>query len=132
MGFPTLGDQIYFVTGNGEGAANGGPASGRTPLSTLDQVVANFHVDPSTGSLSQTDYFEPYEYVNLNAADLDFGSSGSSLLDPTVFNGTGVQRIIVAGGKRFVFLCHLICYQSEHFSLQICPQIAYTNILIEI
>lgn len=75
------------------------PASGRLPLSTLDQCVANFNVDPNSGALSQTDYFEPYEYFSLNGGDRDFGSSGSAMLDPATFSGTGVDRIIVAGGK---------------------------------
>lgn len=81
-------------------SANGAvPASGRLPLSTLEQVVANFNVDPSSGTLTQTDYFEPYEYSSLNGADRDFGSSGSALLDPGTFSGGGIDRIIVAGGK---------------------------------
>ncbi len=100
MGFPTDGDRVFFVTGNGEGAANGAvPASGRDHLSTLDCVTANFAVDPNTGALSQTDYFEPYEYVSLDAGDRDFGSSGSCLLDPGTFSGGGVDRVIVGGGK---------------------------------
>ena len=52
-----------------------------------------------TGVLSQTDYFEPYEYSSLDGGDRDFGSSGACLLDPTTFSGTGVDRMIVAGGK---------------------------------
>jgi hypothetical protein len=91
---------LLTIFSNGEGAANGNvPASGRLPLSTLDHCLANFAVDPSTGVLSQTDYFEPYEYQSLDGSDRDFGSSGSCLLDPTTFSGTGVDRMIVAGGK---------------------------------
>lgn len=52
----------------------------------------------SSGVLSLTDYFEPWEYVNLDAADRDFGAAGVALLDP-VFNGTGASRIAVAAGK---------------------------------
>ena len=46
-----------------------------------------------------TDYFQPYDYQNLDAADQDFGSSGLSLLDPTVFHGTGVSKMAVTAGK---------------------------------
>lgn len=100
MGIASDGNRVFFVTGNGQGQANGAiPASGRVPLSTLDMVAANFAVDPSTGVLSQTDYFEPYEYMSLDGPDKDFGSSGASLLDPSVFSGGGVERIVVAGGK---------------------------------
>lgn len=89
-----------FSNGVGGGDnAKGLPASGKKPISTLQQVVANFAVDPSTGVLTQSDYFEPYEYQQLNGGDRDFGSSGACLLDPTTFSGTGVQRMIVAGGK---------------------------------
>jgi iron transport multicopper oxidase len=84
---------------NGMGHANGDvAASGRTPLSTLDEVVANFGVSAS-GKLTLTDYFEPYEYISMDAGDRDLGSGGVALLDPTVFNGAGVSRIAVSIGK---------------------------------
>ena len=51
------------------------------------------------GKLHLTDYFQPYDYQNLDAADQDFGSSGLSLLDPTVFHGTGVSKMAVTAGK---------------------------------
>lgn len=87
------------VKGNGQGHANGQtPASGRDPLSTLDEVVANFAVS-SSGKFSLTDYFEPYEYMTMDAGDRDLGSGGVALLDPTVFKGTGVARIAVTIGK---------------------------------
>jgi hypothetical protein len=56
-------------------------------------------VNPSTGALQQQDYFEPFNYDSNNGGDQDFGSAGIALLDPTVFNGNGVNRIAVAGGK---------------------------------
>jgi iron transport multicopper oxidase len=56
------------------------------------------NVDPSSGLFMQADYFEPYEYDTLNT-DVDFGSSGIALLDPSTFFGNGVSRIAVAGGK---------------------------------
>lgn len=61
---------------NGQGHANGDvPASGRTPLSTLDEVVGSFTVSAS-GKISLTDYFEPYEYISMDAGDRDLGSGG--------------------------------------------------------
>jgi iron transport multicopper oxidase len=99
MGFATDNSRIFFATGNGQGHANGDiPASGRTPLTTLDEVVANFGIS-SSGKFSLTDYFEPYEYVSMDAADKDLGSGGVALLDPTTFQGTGVSRIAVSVGK---------------------------------
>jgi len=84
---------------NGQGHANGAyAASGREPLSTLDEIVGNFEVS-ATGKITLTDYFEPYEYVNLDAGDRDLGSGGVQLLDLATFSGTGVSRIAVAIGK---------------------------------
>jgi len=105
MGIATDGNRVFFATGNGRGAGDNGkglPANGKVPISTLEQVVANFAVDPSTGVLTQSDYFEPYEYNNLNGGDRDFGSSGVSLLDPGTFKGkpgSGINRLAMAGGK---------------------------------
>lgn len=115
MGLAADGSRLFLATGyvcrylksrimlnrsrNGMGHANGDvPASGRTPLSTLDEVVANFAVSAS-GKLTLTDYFEPYEYVSMDAGDRDLGSGGVALLDPTVFKGAGVSRIAVSIGK---------------------------------
>jgi iron transport multicopper oxidase len=90
---------MFVLKGNGQGHANGQtPASGRTPMDTLDEVVANFAVS-SAGKFSLTDYFEPYEYITMDAGDRDLGSGGVALLDPTVFKGTGVSRIAVTIGK---------------------------------
>jgi iron transport multicopper oxidase len=84
---------------NGMGHANGDvPASGRSPLSTLDEVIGNFGVS-SAGKITLSDYFEPYEYVSMDAGDRDLGSGGVALLDSTVFKGTGVSRIAVSIGK---------------------------------
>ncbi|KAL8693509.1 MAG: hypothetical protein Q9224_003739 [Gallowayella concinna] len=95
----TDGGRLFVVTGNGQGHENKDtPASGRSPLSTLDEVVANFAV--SDGKLALQDYFEPYEYIGMDAGDRDLGSGGVTLLDPSVFKGTnGVARIGVTIGK---------------------------------
>lgn len=105
MGISTDGiSSIFFNTGNGQGHANGDvPASGRTPLSTLDETVINLKIAASGTSptFSLTDYFEPFEYVNMDAADRDLGSAGVALLDPSVFTApkVGVSRIAVTVGK---------------------------------
>ena len=95
----TDGNRMFIVTGNGEGHENKDtPASGRSPLSTLDETVANLAVNG--GKLSLQDYFEPYEYIGMDAGDRDLGSGGVALLDPSVFKGTnGVTRIAVTIGK---------------------------------
>ena len=46
-----------------------------------------------------TDYFQPYDYQNMDGGDQDFGSGGMALLDPGTFHGTGVSRMGVTAGK---------------------------------
>ena len=96
----TDGSRLFVVTGNGQGHENKDtPASGRAPLSTLDEVIANLAVS-GQGKLSLQDYFEPYEYIGMDAGDRDLGSGGVSLLDPTVFKGTnGISRLAITVGK---------------------------------
>lgn len=74
------------------------PASGRIGLSTLDEVVGSFQIS-STGVISLLDYFEPFEYISMDAADADLGSSGVCLLDGSVFKGGDVKRIALTVGK---------------------------------
>ncbi len=68
---------LYYGTGNG----------------TFDGVVSYGEslVKLSAGSLGPVDFFAPSSFDNLNAADLDFGSAG-----PTILPGT---NLIVQGGK---------------------------------
>jgi iron transport multicopper oxidase len=61
--------------------------------------MANFGVNPTSGALSQQDYFEPYNYDSMNGGDRPFGPSGVALLDSSVFKATGVSCIAVARGK---------------------------------
>jgi iron transport multicopper oxidase len=97
---PSLPQFVLISRSNGQGHANGDvQASGRTPLSTLDEVVANFEVSDS-GKFSLTDYFEPHEYISMDAGDRDLGSGGIALLDGSTFKGTGVSRIAVSVGKK--------------------------------
>jgi hypothetical protein len=90
---------------NGVGAGvNKGttPYSGKKYSSTLEQVVANFAVDPNSGSLTQADWFEPYNFdTQLDGGDRDMASAGVALLDRNTFNapGVGVNGIAVASGK---------------------------------
>ncbi len=86
--------------GDGVGVNNGTvPASGKVPISTLEQSIVNFAVDPNTGTLTQQDYFQPANYVTLNKGDKDISSSGVALLDSTTFTGGGVNRVAVCGSK---------------------------------
>ncbi|TKA41870.1 hypothetical protein B0A49_13446, partial [Cryomyces minteri] len=100
MGLASDGNRMFFVTGNGNGGENQGlPANGASGCRTLAEAVVNLGVDPTTGKVSAIDYFQPYDYINMDGGDQDFGSGGIALLDPTVFKGTGVSRIGVTSGK---------------------------------
>jgi hypothetical protein len=56
-------------------------------------------VDGSSGLLTQQDYFEPFDYNNLNGGDRDMASSGVALLESGTFSGGGVNRIAISAGK---------------------------------
>ncbi|KAH7330380.1 hypothetical protein BKA65DRAFT_565638 [Rhexocercosporidium sp. MPI-PUGE-AT-0058] len=100
--------RIFFATGNGQkgGQNQGQPASGRLKLNTMNEAVVNMAVNPTTGVVTQSDYFEPYTYSALDNADRDLGSGGIALLDPNTFNGNGVSRIAVTVGKNGV--CYVL------------------------
>jgi hypothetical protein len=100
MGLASDGNRLFFVTGNSNVHENqGAPASGSSGCRTLGEAAVAMFTDPSTGVLSQADYFQPYDYQNLDGGDQDFGSGGIVLLDPTVFKGTGVNKMAVTAGK---------------------------------
>ncbi|KAH8747273.1 hypothetical protein BGZ57DRAFT_971336 [Hyaloscypha finlandica] len=97
-------NRVFFATGNSDvngdlGGINGAPHSGKVPISTLGQAIANIGVDPVSGKLTQQDFFVPVGYAKLNSGDKDFSAGGVSLLDPTVFNGGGVNRVALGTSK---------------------------------
>ena len=47
----------------------GVPASGRSGCQTLGESVVNLAIDTSTGKLSTQDYFQPYDYENMDGGD---------------------------------------------------------------
>ncbi|TEY50792.1 hypothetical protein BOTCAL_0272g00040 [Botryotinia calthae] len=99
MGLATDGARIFLVSGNGGAHQNQGtPASGSSGCQTLGEATINLALD-TTGLISVSDYFQPYDYQNMDAGDQDFGSGGIVLLDPTVFKGTGVDKMAVTAGK---------------------------------
>ncbi|KAF4556435.1 WSC domain-containing protein 3 [Elsinoe fawcettii] len=95
------GSRLFFSTGNGagQGENRGTPASGQSGLRTLGEAVISVGIDQSTGKLSLIDYFQPFDYINMDGGDQDFGSGGVALLDPTVFKGAGVTQIAITTGK---------------------------------
>ncbi|MCJ1414010.1 hypothetical protein MMC32_000335 [Xylographa parallela] len=99
MGLASDGNRLFFVTGNGDAHENAGtPATGTSGCKTLGEAAVNLNIGDG-GVLRLADYFQPYDYENMDGGDQDFGSGGIILLDPTVFRGTGVNRMAVTGGK---------------------------------
>ncbi|KAG4032100.1 hypothetical protein MFRU_007g00140 [Monilinia fructicola] len=99
MGLATDGARIFTVSGNGGAHQNQGtPASGSSGCQTLGEATINLAID-TTGVITVSDYFQPYDYQNMDAGDQDFGSGGIVLLEPTVFKGTGVNKMAVTAGK---------------------------------
>lgn len=102
MALASDGNRLFFATGNGVGGENQGiPASGQSGCRTLGEAVINLGIDTTTGKLSLVDYFQPYDYVNMDGGDQDFGSGGVALLDPATFNGTVSIRSLFSE-----VLCH--------------------------
>ncbi|KAK8250723.1 hypothetical protein HDK77DRAFT_405859, partial [Phyllosticta capitalensis] len=99
LGLASDGNRLFFVTGNGQGHENTNvPATGQSGCRTLGEAVVNLQIG-SDGRLAVADYFQPYDYINMDGGDQDFGSGGLTLLDPTVFNGKGVSRMALTSGK---------------------------------
>lgn len=102
MALSTDGNRLFWVSGNGAGHENQGtPASGSSGCRTLGEAVVNLGIGDGGdgGKLHLTDYFQPYDYQNLDGGDQDFGSGGLALLDPGTFKGTGVSKLAVTAGK---------------------------------
>ncbi|CAI4220084.1 unnamed protein product [Parascedosporium putredinis] len=84
MGISTIGNNVFIVSGNGDGADNvDQPAAGDVPISTLSQAVVHFEIT-KRGKISFSK---------------DIGSSGFTILDRDVFSGGGVGQIGLTGGK---------------------------------
>ena len=99
MGLSSDGQRIFMVTGNGNAHENQGtPSAGSNLCHTLGEACVQLAVTDG-GKLAFGDYFQPYDYQNMDGGDQDFGSGGIALLDPTVFKGAGVNRIAVTSGK---------------------------------
>lgn len=97
-------NRLFFVTGNAYKVEvnQNQPASGRLHLDTLSETVVNMAVNSTTGAVTQQDYFEPYTYLAMDAADRDLGSGGVILPDPGTFSGGGVSRLAITVGKNGV------------------------------
>ena len=67
-------------------------------LSMLIDLQVNLNIGDGA-KLHLTDYFQLYDSTNMDSGDQDFGPSAPTLLDPTVFRGSGVSKMAVTAGK---------------------------------
>ncbi|KAK0630050.1 hypothetical protein B0T17DRAFT_208888 [Bombardia bombarda] len=102
VGLAVDGSHVWFATGNGIGGPgeNGAkkPASGKKPIGALQEAVAHFEVG-NDGSLHPLDYFQPFDYADLDKVDADIGVGGVALLSPTTFKARNGARMAIVGGK---------------------------------
>ena len=88
--------QILLSTGNG--ADPPPPIAGSKPPEELGQAIVRLQVQ-SNGTLKATDFFAPFEAVELNTWDADFGSGGVTGLPSPYFGTASIPHLAVAVGK---------------------------------
>jgi hypothetical protein len=91
---------MFFSTGNGYAAqlpANGNPVQGRNPPTALEEAVVNMRLN-SDGTITPSDFFMPWEKVQLDGADKDLGTTPFQLL-PSAFSCANDRRIGMVTGK---------------------------------
>ena len=88
--------QILLSTGNGADPAP--PIAGSKPPEELGQAIVRLKVQPD-GTLKATDFFAPFEAIELNTWDADFGSGGVTGLPSPWFGTESIPHLAVADGK---------------------------------
>jgi outer membrane protein assembly factor BamB len=97
--------QILFSTGNGAGVPGEDPAPGpgNKPPSGLGESVVRVAVHEA--SLTATDFFSPFNNVELDNEDLDVGSSAPIALPSPYFGTPSVPHLLIQSGKTgYVYL----------------------------
>jgi len=85
---------IYLVAGNGSfDYAQGGPDLGEGYIKLS-----------SSGKLAVADYFEPFNYADLNAGDLDTGSAGVALIGDEAGSAAHPHLMAGAGKEGRIYL----------------------------
>jgi hypothetical protein len=93
---------LMISTGNG--GAQEGPISGKTPPASLGESIVRLAVQPD-GSLKPVDFFSPFDAKQLDGWDADFASGGITALNDSYFGTSGVPHLAVAVGKNgYVYL----------------------------
>jgi hypothetical protein len=99
-GLATDGTNLYFATGN---------AFGSTARPGFDPSQGNYgesviKLTPSGTTLAVSDYFTPYNWQALDAADLDLGSGGTMLLPDSVGSAAHPHLMVETGKTGRLYL----------------------------
>ena len=96
---------IFLVTGNG--GAPSTPGLGDAPPTDLGEAVVHLAVQPD-GTLQPVDYFAPFDALQLDNWDGDFGAGGIVGLPAAYFGTAAIPHLAVADGKEgYVYLLNL-------------------------
>jgi hypothetical protein len=101
---PNGSDSGFWESGCGPAADTNGFIYAATGNGTYDGSISNDYGDSllklsPTNGLTLVDYFTPQDEVALNAADLDFGSGGMTLL-PDEVGTNGLRHLLVCAAKQ--------------------------------
>jgi HYDIN/CFA65/VesB family protein/putative pyrroloquinoline-quinone-binding quinoprotein len=93
---------ILLSTGNG--GAPIAPAAGSSPPSSCGECAIRLDVQPN-GKLQPVDFFAPFDALQLDQTDTDFGSTGVVGLPDQYFGTASVPHLALAAGKEgYVYL----------------------------
>jgi hypothetical protein len=87
-----------LLVSTGNGGAPDTPAAGATPPANLGESIVRLGVQ-SDGSLKATDFFAPFDAVELDSWDADFASGGITGLPSSYFGTPSFPNLAVAVGK---------------------------------
>ena len=89
-------NSLMVSTGNTGG--NPTPLPGKTPPNTFGESIVRLVVQ-ANGELKPTDFFEPFDALELDQNDADFASGGITGLNDEYFGTPSVPHLAVAVGK---------------------------------
>ena len=93
---------ILIATGNGGAPTVAAP--GTSPPSSCGECVIRLDVQPD-GTLEPVDFFAPFDALQLDQGDTDFGSSGVVGLPDQYFGTSSIPHLAVVAGKEgYVYL----------------------------
>jgi iron transport multicopper oxidase len=103
VGLTSDGPNTLLVT-TGNGGSPTTPTAGDQPPNTFGESVVRLNVQPD-GTLQAADFFAPFDTVNLDTYDADFGSGALVALPDQYFGTSRYPHLgVVVGKEGFVYL----------------------------